>query len=60
MPTRWNSTLFVFDRLSVLQDAVRCAVALIDSELPVLLAEEWHICTEIPKALSRSRKYNQN
>jgi predicted HNH restriction endonuclease len=31
-PTQWNSTLFMFDRLSELQDAVRNTAALIDSE----------------------------
>jgi hypothetical protein len=51
MLTRWNSSLFMFDRLAELQDTVRSTVPLIDSELPVLSAEEWRICTEILKVL---------
>lgn len=47
VPTRWNSTFYVFKRFHDLQDAVKTSVALIDKGLPILSADDWRNCREI-------------
>lgn len=52
MPTRWNSTFYVFKRFHDLQDAVKTSVALIDKGLPILSADDWRNCREICDVLA--------
>lgn len=56
-PTRWNSTFFMFERFSELQDSIKSSVALInmdkdkESMIHVLTNEEWQICSELARIL---------
>nr|CAI5842454.1 unnamed protein product [Callosobruchus analis] len=42
VPTRWNSTYFMLDRICELQDAVKTSIALINRNIPVLTEQEWN------------------
>lgn len=41
--TRWNSTLYMLQRLILLEDAVKSTIALIDKQLPSISQREWLI-----------------
>lgn len=47
VPTRWNSTYLMLERICELQDAVKTSVALINKNIPVLSEEEWIVCKEL-------------
>lgn len=49
--TRWNSTFYMLDRITNIQDAVKATVALLDKGIQTLTAEEWKICGELCKVL---------
>lgn len=51
VPTRWNSTFFMLEKMCLLQDAVKSTLVLIDKNIPPLTAEEWRICSELVKTL---------
>lgn len=47
MPTRWNSTMFMFERFVELSEAVKSTVALCSNDLQPLTQEEWTVCSEL-------------
>ncbi|XP_047103747.1 E3 SUMO-protein ligase ZBED1-like, partial [Schistocerca piceifrons] len=49
LPTRWNSTLFMLERIVELSEAVKITVALCNrpTDLPSLSNDEWEICSEL-------------
>lgn len=51
VPTRWNSTFYMLQRITLLQEAVRSSLALIDRDLPILSSEEWDVCTQLCRVL---------
>nr|CAI5867975.1 unnamed protein product [Callosobruchus analis] len=51
VPTRWNSTYFMLDRICELQDAVKTSIALINRNIPVLTEQEWIMCQELCSVL---------
>lgn len=50
--TRWNSTYYMIDRLLELEDAVKATIALLDTHLETLNAEEWSLLKELRKILN--------
>lgn len=49
--TRWNSTYLMLDRFCELEEAIKCTLALIDKDLPVISTEEWKISKELRTVL---------
>lgn len=49
--TRWNSTFYMLQRFTELEEAVRTTVALLDVRLPHISAEEWQILRDLQKVL---------
>lgn len=45
--TRWNSTFYMLQRFTQLQNAVKSTVALIKKRLPILTHEEWKIIEDL-------------
>lgn len=51
VPTRWNSTFFMFRRFILLKEAVKHCMALIEREWPVINSEDWEIMEQVCKVL---------
>lgn len=51
VPTRWNSTFFMFRRFILLKEAVKHCMALIEREWPIIRSEDWDIMEEVCKVL---------
>lgn len=49
--TRWNSTYFMVDRLTLLRDAVKTSLTISERDYINLSPEEWNICSEMVKVL---------
>lgn len=49
--TRWNSTFYMLQRFTELEEAVRTTVALLDVALPHINVEEWQILRDLQKIL---------
>ncbi|XP_074037291.1 E3 SUMO-protein ligase ZBED1-like [Leptinotarsa decemlineata] len=49
--TRWNSTFYMFERFSELEEPIRTTMALLDKDLPIICQEEWEFLKEIVEIL---------
>lgn len=47
VPTRWNSSYYMFRRFVELKDAVKVTTALINANLSLLTEQEWQICSDL-------------
>ncbi|XP_049946251.1 E3 SUMO-protein ligase ZBED1-like [Schistocerca serialis cubense] len=47
VPTRWNSTLCMLERIVEIKDAVKTSLALSTVDFEQLTDEEWNICSEL-------------
>nr|CAI5837979.1 unnamed protein product [Callosobruchus analis] len=48
VPTRWNSTFYMLERFTKLENAVKSTTAILNNNnIPVLTAHEWQICKEL-------------
>ncbi|XP_030747935.1 zinc finger BED domain-containing protein DAYSLEEPER-like [Sitophilus oryzae] len=45
--TRWNSTYFMLQRITLLEEAVKHSLALSNTDLPLLTEHEWNTCREL-------------
>ncbi|CAG9840808.1 unnamed protein product [Diabrotica balteata] len=60
VPTRWNSTYFMNQRIFELKDAVKTTIALINKNIPVLSEDEWKICSELVMILEPFEEVTRN
>ncbi|CAB3241864.1 unnamed protein product [Arctia plantaginis] len=52
VPTRWNSTYYMLERIIEIQDAVKLSIAILGvTSLPNITPEDWLLCNETCKAL---------
>ncbi|KAJ8923077.1 hypothetical protein NQ315_001629 [Exocentrus adspersus] len=52
VPTRWNSTFYMMERLLQLEEAISSATALLDDDtIPAITVEEWQLLGDIKKIL---------
>ncbi|XP_054272583.1 zinc finger BED domain-containing protein 4-like [Macrosteles quadrilineatus] len=45
--TRWNSTFFMLERFVLLEEAIKHSLALLDTGLTPLTADEWEVCKQL-------------
>ncbi|XP_047004627.1 zinc finger BED domain-containing protein 4-like [Schistocerca americana] len=51
VPTRWNSTLYMLERIVEIKDAVKTSLVLFTVDFEQLTDEEWNICSELCSVL---------
>lgn len=51
VPTRWNSTFFMFRRFVLLKEAIKHCMALIERDWPALSSDDWGIMEDTCKIL---------
>ncbi|CAH1114950.1 unnamed protein product [Psylliodes chrysocephalus] len=49
--TRWNSTFFMLERFSELENCIRSTLGLLDAKLPHIIPEEWIVIKELCEIL---------
>lgn len=50
--TRWNSTYYMAERFTELEEPIRTTMALVNKDLPVISVEEWEFLQELVKVLA--------
>nr|CAI5859090.1 unnamed protein product [Callosobruchus analis] len=57
VPTRWNSTFYMLEPFTKLENAVKSTTAILNNNnIPVLTAHEWQICKELCTVLGPFEK----
>jgi hypothetical protein len=51
VPTRWNSTYYMFERVIKIKEPVEAALGMLHNPVPMLTADEWKIVKQINQIL---------